>query len=275
MAAAADYAITFACYNQVAYTKACVESMVRHGVDLGRVVAVDNGSGDETREYLSSLPLGGRALNKVNLGCGVAWNQGALALQATWTIVMNNDVLVSPHWIDGLIGAAETHGLKIVSPALIEGADDYDVDAYLAEASERMKGALRPGVPHAVCVAIHESVWMDIGYFASVPKLWGYEDTLFFHAARKAGIASGITGASWLHHYGSITLSAMKRERGLTGKQGLSDRRAYRLLQETWLQRKLEKARRLRQLREWRSQELARYGMTLHGVRENGTFRWL
>ena len=74
--AATDYAITFACYNQVAYTKACVESMVRHGVDLGRVVAVDNGSGDETREYLSSLPLGGRVLNRVNLGCGVAWNQG-------------------------------------------------------------------------------------------------------------------------------------------------------------------------------------------------------
>ena len=81
-------------------------------------------------------------------------------------------------------------------------------------------------MPHAVCVAIHESVWMDIGYFASVPGLWGFEDTLFFHSARKAGIASGITGASWLHHYGSITLSAMKRERGLTGKQGLSDRRA-------------------------------------------------
>lgn len=273
--ATADYAITFACYNQVAYTKACVESMVRHGVDLGRVVAVDNGSGDETRDYLSSLPLGGRVFNKVNLGCGVAWNQGALALQAPWTIVMNNDVLVSAGWIDGLIGAAETHGLRIVSPALIEGADDYPVDAFLADASAKLKGALRPGVPHAVCVAIHESVWMDIGYFASVPKLWGFEDTLFFHAARKAGIASGITGASWLHHYGSITLSAMKRERGLTGKQGLSDRRAYRLLQETWLARKLEKARRLRQLREWRSQELARFGMTLHGVREQGAFRWL
>lgn len=275
MATAADYAITFACYNQVAYTKACVESMVRHGVDLGRVVAVDNGSGDETREYLSSLPLGGRVFNKVNLGCGVAWNQGALALQAPWTIVMNNDVLVSAGWIEGLLGAARSNGLKIVSPALVEGADDYGVDRFLADAAAKMQGALRPEVPHAVCVAIHESVWMDIGYFASVPKLWGYEDTMFFHAARKAGISSGMTGASWLHHYGSITLSALKRERGLGEKQGLSDRRAYRLLHETWLARKLQKARRLRQLREWRAQELARYGMTLHGVREQGAFRWL
>jgi len=270
-----DYSITFACYNQVDYTRACVDSLVRHGVDLGRVIAVDNGSSDATRDYLSSLPLGGRVFNKINLGCGVAWNQGALALQAPWTIVMNNDVLVSAGWIEGLLGAAESHGLRIVSPALIEGPDDYPVDAFLAEAAAKMKDVLRANVPHAVCVAIHESVWMDIGYFASIPKLWGYEDTMFFHAARQAGIASGITGASWLHHFGSVTLSAMKRERGLGGKQGLSDRRSYRLLQESWLARKLQKARRVRQLREWRAQELAQYGMTLHGVREQGTFRWL
>lgn len=270
-----DYSITFACYNQVAYTRACVDSLVRHGTDLSRVVAVDNGSSDETREYLASLPLGGRVLNKVNLGCGVAWNQGALALQAPWTIVMNNDVLVSAGWIEGLLGAAEAHGLKIVSPALIEGPDDYPVDAFLADAAAKMKNVLRANVPHAVCVAIHESVWMDIGYFASIPKLWGYEDTMFFHAAHKAGIASGITGASWLHHFGSITLSALKRERGLGDREGLSDRRSYRLLNESWLARKLQKARRLRQLREWRAQELAQYGMTLHGVREKGAFRWL
>jgi len=270
-----DYSITFACYNQVDYTRACVDSLVRHGVDLGRVIAVDNGSSDATRDYLSSLPVGGRVFNKINLGCGVAWNQGALALQAPWTIVMNNDVLVSAGWIEGLLGAAESHGLRIVSPALIEGPDDYPVDAFLAEAAAKMKDVLRANVPHAVCVAIHESVWMDIGYFASIPKLWGYEDTMFFHAARQAGIASGITGASWLHHFGSVTLSAMKRERGLGGKQGLSDRRSYRLLQESWLARKLQKARRVRQLREWRAQELAQYGMTLHGVREQGTFRWL
>ena len=42
-----------------------------------------------------------------------------------------------------------------------------------------------------------------------------------------------------------------------------------------WLARKLQKAQRLRQLRDWRARELAQYGMTLHGVRENGAFRWL
>lgn len=272
---ATDYAITFACYNQVHYTRMCVESLVRHGVDLSRVVAVDNGSTDDTRQYLESLPLGGRVFNKQNLGCGVAWNQGALALQAPWTIVMNNDVLASPQWIENLIGTAEARGLKIISPAMIEGDADYDPDMFLGEASRKMKDVLRPNIPHAVCVAVHESVWMDIGYFASIPKLWGYEDTMFFHAARKAGIASGITGASWQHHFGSITQTAMKKERGLSGKQGLTGRYNYRLLNESWLQRKLQKAKRLKLISQCRTEELAAHGMTVHGVRKSGTFEWL
>ncbi len=82
--------------------------MIAHGTPLDRLIVVDNGSKDETRDYLSTLPLGGRIFNSQNLGCGVAWNQGALHLQSEWTIVMNNDVLVSPNWIENLIGAAES-----------------------------------------------------------------------------------------------------------------------------------------------------------------------
>ena len=131
------YSITFACYNQVDYTRQCVESMIRHGLDLGRLVVVDNGSTDQTRDYLRSLPLGGAIFNQANLGCGVAWNQGALAQQAEWTIVMNNDVLVSAGWIENMIDTAERHGLKMISPALVEGELDYDFDAFAATAARQ------------------------------------------------------------------------------------------------------------------------------------------
>jgi len=269
-----DYAITFACYNQVEYTRQCVDSMVKHGVDLSRLVVVDNGSTDDTRSYLETLPLGGRIFNKANLGCGVAWNQGALALQAEWTIIMNNDVLVSHGWIENMINAAEQNGLKIVSPALIEGSLDYDFEAFSGESSTKMKNALRLGDRHAVCLAVHKSVWLEIGYFQPIPKLLGYEDTMFFHEVDKAGIAIGMTGGSWLHHFGSITQSAMKQERGLSEKDGLGYRYNYRLLQQSWLERKLKKITRIRQQKLWREQELAQFGMSMHGIRENGGFSW-
>ena len=269
------YSLTFACYNSVKYTKLCIESMVKNGTALERLIAVDNGSTDETRDYLETLPLGGRIFNSSNLGCGVAWNQGALVQQSEWTIVMNNDVLVSPMWIEKLINTAETIGAKIISPALIEGPLDYDFDLFEQDASKRMKNTHRIGARHAVCLAIHQSVWMDIGYFQPVPKLLGYEDTLFFNEARKAKIKTAMTGASWLHHYGSITQSAMKLERGLKESDNLPYRYNYRLLNQTWLERKLIKAQRRKQEKIWRDTEINAHCMSIHGIRENQGFRWI
>ena len=269
------YALTFACYNQVDYTKLCIESMVNHGLDLSRLVIVDNGSTDDTRRYAKTLNLGGCIFNEANLGCGVAWNQGALALQAEWTIIMNNDVIVSKNWIESLIETAEKHQLKIISPAMIEGELDYDFEVFSLMASEKMRDVMRFGDAHAVCLAVHKSVWMEIGYFQPVPKLLGYEDTLFFNAAKNAGIAMGITGASWLHHFGSITQKAMKQERGLSEKDGLGYRHNYRLLHQSWLTRKLKKIQRKKQEKAWMSDELSRFGMTIHGGRAQGVFHWV
>jgi GT2 family glycosyltransferase len=270
----ASYAVTFACYNQVAYTRQCIESLTRHGYDLGRVIVVDNASQDDTRDYLQSLPLGGRIYNQSNLGCGVAWNQGALALQSEWTVVMNNDVVVSAGWLEGLIDGARLRGLKLVSPALVEGPLDYDFDGFCRDSGARMAAVARDGARHAVCMAIHRSVWDEIGYFRATPKLWGYEDTLFFDEIDNAAIPTAILGSSWLHHFGSITLSALKQERGLSQSDGLSARNSYKLLGQSTLERKWKKLGRTRQQRAWQRDELAQYGMTLHGQREGGQFVW-
>lgn len=269
------YSLTFACYNSVKYTKLCIDSMVKNGTPLDRLIAVDNGSTDETRDYLATLPLGGKIYNRANLGCGVAWNQGALVHQAEWTIVMNNDVLVSPSWIENLINTAEAIGTKIISPALIEGPLDYDFDLFEKDASKRMKNIHRIGARHAVCLAVHQSAWMEIGYFQPVPKLLGYEDTLFFNEARKASIKTAMTGASWLHHFGSITQTAMKLERGLKESDNLPYRYNYRLLNQTWLERKLIKANKKKKEKLWRSTEVEGHGMSIHGIRENNAFRWI
>ncbi len=269
------YSLTFACYNSVEYTKLCVDSMVKNGTPLDRLIAVDNGSTDETRNYLATLPLGGRIFNKTNLGCGVAWNQGALVHQAEWTIIMNNDVLVSPLWIENLINTAEKIGVKIISPALIEGLLDYDFEEFERVAAKHMKNVHRIGARHAVCLAVHQSVWMDIGYFQPTPKLLGYEDTIFFNEARKANIKTAMTGASWLHHYGSITQTAMKLERGMKENDGLGYRYNYKLLNQSWLERKLIKVKREKQEYLWRDTEFKNHGMSVHGIRENGLFKWI
>ena len=269
-----DVSVTFACYNASQYTKWCVESLAQAGTPLDRVVVIDNGSTDDTREYLSSIELGGRIFNRSNLGCGVAWNQGILHQQAEWTVVMNNDVLVSPGWTDRMIHVAIRHGLKVVSPALIEGKLDYDYIGFAQNAQSKMMDALRTPTAHAVCLCIHKSVFQDVGYFRATPSLLGYEDGIFFNDLKNHGIARGITGASWLHHFGSITQSLMKQEKGIESGNVLVKHNDRKLLQQSWMERKLTRLRRKQMEQQWREQELGQYGMTLHGERLNGEFAW-
>ena len=117
-----------------------------------------------------------------------------------------------------------------------------------------MRSAVRHGARHAVCMAIHRCVWDQVGSFRATPRHWGYEDTLFFHELALAGIRTGVVGSSWLHHFGSITLTSLKRERGLSQKQGLSARDSYKLLGQSFLGRKLAKVRRRTQEAAWREQ---------------------
>ena len=77
--AAPGQAATFARDNQVDYIGQCVDSMTRHGMNLERLVAVNNGSRHGTRDFLAGLPLGGRNSNAAILGCGMARNDTALA----------------------------------------------------------------------------------------------------------------------------------------------------------------------------------------------------
>ena len=271
-----NYTITFACYNQLEYTKQFIASLDREEVDFSRIVAVDNGSTDGTREWLGQQGFGAVVLNDRNLGCGAAWNQGALAIQSKWTVVMNNDVICAKGWLRNLLASADANQLQIASPAMVEGDLNYDFEALVAKAGVSMKGYVRLGLPHAVCMAIRDDVWNEIGYFMPVPKLLGYEDAIFFLRAREANLKTGACADSWLHHYGQITQKAMRLEKKLKVSEGLGNRSLMRLyMAQSWMTRKLTKLYRNKILRSSNEYEVRNFGITVHGLRVDELFKWL
>ncbi len=270
-----DYAITFACYNQQAYTQKTIESLVRNGYNLKRVAVVDNGSRDNTRQYLETLNLGARIFNKDNMGCGVAWNQGALHFQSEWTIVMNNDIEWTPHFLENLLEAGKSHDLKVIMPSMVERNKDYNLDSFAKRAGHTMRNAVRLGDRHGVCMAIHHSVFMQAGYFRATPQLLGYEDTLFFHEMQKHNIPMGLVGAAWIHHYGSVTVKAMKQERGIAETKGLGQRNNKLLLNQNWLTRKRNQWAWKHLRKQASTQEKSKFGFSMLGYRENGEFIWV
>jgi len=174
-----NYSVTFATLNCLNYTQQCIESLLASGVNSSRIVVVDNASTDGTKEYLQQRGLGDVILNRQNLSCGAAWNQGVLAQQSEWTIVMNNDIVVAPGFVQRLIDFATLNQLKLVSPARIDGISDYDFLQFSEEAQITTAKAVRWGSSNAICMCIHCHFLTKSAFLEQIPTYWDLKMVCF------------------------------------------------------------------------------------------------
>lgn len=268
------YTVVIPVLNQLHYTQQCVASLREAGVPTEAILVIDNASTDDTAAWLAQTQDARSVHNAVNLGCGGAWTQGCyLAGESDWVVLLNNDVLAGPNAIDALLDAADRHGLDVASPSLLEGPDDYGFASFAPAYCEKMKDELRRGWFHGVCFAIRRSVFHRIGYPDTDRLMWGHEDKEYLVRCLRAGIPVGTVGGSVFHHFGSITQAAMKREQKID-KLG-DHRHAYRRMGMGWWERKKFKAQQRRQTAEWATGEKTRRGMSLHMLREGGSWRLL
>jgi hypothetical protein len=158
---------------------------------------------------------------------------------------------------------------------MVEGALDYDLEAWASEAKAKMQSYCRMDAPHAVCMAIREDVWDEIGYFMPVPKLLGYEDGIFFQRAKENHLKTATVGDAWLHHYGMTTQKALKLEKMMQERDSLGNRSLMKMYMGLgWWQRKMGKSDRARLLRVACARELAQYGFTVHSVHAENGVEW-
>lgn len=228
-------------YNQVEYTKICLESLLPSINPGVRIVLVDNGSSDATAEYLANLEGVHIIKNPVNLGCAAAWNQGVGACDSDWIVILNNDVILPSGWLDGLITFAEEQNLDIVSPAIREGEYNYDIGAYSSAFMTRMRSVKRAGVVDGICFMVRRQVFEKVGLFDEMFRIGQFEDKDFFRRAKLAGFRLGTTGRSFIHHFGSITQKSIKRSKA-AGPYEAENRAYYRKKwQLFWLRRFVDK----------------------------------
>jgi N-acetylglucosaminyl-diphospho-decaprenol L-rhamnosyltransferase len=265
-----DVSIVIPVFNQLAYTTGCLESLRAAGIADAQIIIINNASTDGTLEFLAARPEIRTINNPENRGCGFAWTQGAKLSAATWTIIMNNDVLVPPDCVEGLISFAEENKFDIVSPAMCEGEMNYDFAASAADFMRRMRDAHRGGIAHGVCFMVHRHVFDAIGYFDGDPKLGGYEDDEYFRRARGAGFRLAVTGRAFLHHFGSITQKSLQADPARKRKS-LGDRAYYRRkTNQTWLRRKIHQVRHAVRVASWKRFESKNFGRTLWERRVGG-----
>jgi GT2 family glycosyltransferase len=198
-------------YNQVEYTRLCLESLWKILTIPAEIILVDNASSDGTAEYLKTLSQITVISNAENLGFAGACNQGIIASSGDWVIVVNNDVIFAPECLEGLLDAANHWNLQIVTPAIREGEYDYDIADYAQELTGRMRRVIRRGKANGICFMAHRSVFSTIGFFDEKFRIGQYEDKDLFLRAKCAGFSLGTVGGAFLHHFGSVTQKAIKR----------------------------------------------------------------
>ena len=90
--------------NKLEYTIKAVES-IRKYTDKGtyEIIVIDNASTDNTVEWLKKQDDLKLILNKENLGFPKGCNQGIEVATGTEILLLNNDVIVTPKWLQNMV----------------------------------------------------------------------------------------------------------------------------------------------------------------------------
>ncbi len=121
-----DVSIVIPVFNKLELTRVCIDSIYEHDAQASfEIILVDNGSTDGTRQWLQEQAAAGRLkaiLNDQNLGFSRGCNVGAEASCGRYILFLNNDMEVTPHWLDPMVtildndAAVGITGAKLLFP---------------------------------------------------------------------------------------------------------------------------------------------------------------
>ena len=195
-------------YNQLDYTRGCIASIEACTKMPYELILVNNGSQDGTNNFLSAVSHAVIS-NETNLGCARAWNQGVRASKGEVIGILNNDIVVTPGWLEGLLTFMHQSGYGIVCPSAREGPLDYDLDRYARDFTFRCSAATRREL-YGACFLVRREIFERIGLFDEGFTYGGCEDIDFQWRAMASGFGVAITGSVLIHHYGMVTQDAIK-----------------------------------------------------------------
>ncbi|MEA9580253.1 glycosyltransferase [Xanthomonas nasturtii] len=110
-------------YNHIAHTLACLRALAAHPPTLEvEIVVVDDGSSDATAVQLPQIAGLHYHLRASNGGFIAACNDGIALARGEYVVLLNNDTIPQPGWLDRLIGTFTAHpnaglvGAQLVYP---------------------------------------------------------------------------------------------------------------------------------------------------------------
>ncbi|MCV3216725.1 glycosyltransferase [Plectonema radiosum NIES-515] len=224
-------------HNALDDVKQCLESVIRYSRMPYSLILVDDGSKEETSNYLKYFANSQKAKlirNEVARGYTFAANQGLQQSQADYALLLNSDTVVTPNWLDRMIACGESDPqIGIVGPLsntaswqsipeisfqgdwaenkLPAGMTVADMGRLVGEYSERLYPRL--SFLNGFCLMIKQSLVKEIGYFDEATFGEGYgEENDYCLRTGKAGWQLAIADDAYVYHSQSRSYSHERRK---------------------------------------------------------------
>lgn len=204
------------------YTKPCIDSVkTKHDY---RIVFVDNGSVDKTREEASKLVSDKftHRRNEENVGVQAAWNYGikdSFEHGCEYVLICNNDILLHQDCIDQLVErfkmaegnlqySADTSKLDskivMVTAMDIRGEIENAQDIFSLKSSDK-ENVGEAESPNFSAFMINKRCWEEVGEFDTGFFPAYFEDNDYHYRIKLAGLKAIVYPPAMFYHYGSRT----------------------------------------------------------------------
>jgi O-antigen biosynthesis protein len=239
------FSVAVIAWNNLAHTVRCVESLLRTIPPQAEILVVDNGSTDGTRGYLTEMAARAPALRPpIGLDENRGWCHGInLAFaeaRGAYLVMLNNDVIVTPEWLEGLREAMDeapkvlpgARRVGLVGPLsnAVAGAQQvanpahYDLGSLDAYARAHRAATRRNWVSSwflsGFCMMMHRALYAEIGGLDDRFAPGGFDDNDLVLRAQEKGWECVIAGDVYVHHEGSATFRelAPDKQNGLINR---------------------------------------------------------
>ena len=203
--------------NQWEYTRQCLDSIRAFTVTPYELIVVDNGSTDETVTSLKQMKDVILIENDHNQGFPAACNQGLAIARGRQFLLLNNDVVTTHGWLEGLLDclyADPAHGAVGPVSNSVSGVQARP-QAYetLEQYHEMSKTRIQSAPGKCIyslrlvgfCLLVRREVCEEIGPLDEQFGRGTFEDDDYCVRIRRAGYKLAIATDTYIHHFGSVT----------------------------------------------------------------------
>lgn len=182
-------------------TRVCIDSILAYTRHPFEIIIVQEGEDEELTSFLKSYNLK-FIQNKTPKGYSGALNTGLTLATGDYYCFLNNDTVVTPRWMEGMLEAFKDKEVGLVTPVLSE-VNGLQVIDY--NKGQRFDYVEDPVSLKGVCFLVSKMVMDKIGKWDESFGLGGGEDNDICIRIKKSGYKLVIARGAYLYHYGSAS----------------------------------------------------------------------